>query len=126
MVIAQPTCERCGVASACTKLELYVLGRNVCETCRSDEECKAVATEEYLNAEYEVKRLLTNHHGIRPDGSPGPKLTQAMYQRDHHLARVIGGPVIPVLTPEAGSTRRFPVLRSARKLLWKLRRMVRI
>ena len=124
MAIPTSTCERCGGESACTRQEVHVLHGRICGPCRTQEELKALATEEYLNAEYEVKRLLTNHHGIRPDGSPGPKLAQAMYQRDHHLARVIGGPVIPVLTPKAAPRRRLPVLRPARKLLWKLWKMV--
>ena len=73
-----------------------------------------------------MKRLLANRQGLRPDGTPGPKLAQAMTQRDFHLARLIGGSVTPTLVLEAAPMRRLPVLRPGRKLLWKLRRMVRI
>ena len=126
MVIATPTCERCGGESACTRQEVHVLHGHICGPCRTQEELKALATEAYLNAEYEVKRLIANRQGLRPDGTPGPKLAQAMTQRDFHLAWLIGGPVTPALGPEVTSRRRIPVLRPACKLLWKLRRMVGI
>ena len=126
MVISTPTCERCGGESACTRQEVHVLHGHICGSCRTQEELKALATEAYLNAEYEVERLIANRHGLRPDGTPGPKLAQAMTQRDFHLARLIGGPVTPALVLEAAPRRRLPVLRPARKLLWKLRRIVRI
>ena len=79
MVISTPTCERCGGESACTRQEVHVLHGHICGPCRTQEELKALATEAYLNAEYEVKRLIANRQGLRPDGTPGPKLAQAMY-----------------------------------------------
>lgn len=126
MASPPPTCKRCGGESVCTRQEVHILRDHICAPCRTQDELKALATEAYLNAEYEVERLLANRHGLRPDGTPGPKLAQAMTLRDYHLAKVIGGPLIPALASEAAPTRRLPVLRPARKLLWKLRKMVRI
>lgn len=73
MVIASPPCERCGGIATCTRLESHVLRADICGTCRTVDEFRAVATEEYLNAEYELERLLANRHGLRSDGSPGPR-----------------------------------------------------
>ena len=122
--LANLTCERCGADSACTNLEIHVIGSIVCTACRNDDEIKALATEAYLNAEYEVDRLLANRHGIRPDGSPGPKLAQAMAQRDFHLARVIGGPVIPVLVHEVRPERRKPIPKPIHRMAMIIARRV--
>ena len=106
MVVTTPTCKRCGGESACTRQEVHVLHGHICGSCRTQEELKALATEAYLNAEYEVERLLANRQGLRPDGTPGPKLALAMALRDHHLAKVIGGPAIPALVSETAPPRK--------------------
>ena len=93
-------CERCDRDASCSPQELHVLRANVCGPCRTADELRALATEVYLDAEYEVARMTAQGHGFRPDGSPGPKLAQAMALRDHHLAKFIGGPVMPAPVPE--------------------------
>ena len=123
MVMATPTCERCDRDASCSPQEFHVLRANVCGRCRTADELRALATEAYLNAEYEVGRMTAQGHGFRPDGSPGPKLAQAMAQRDHHLSRVIGGPVIPSLVAEPAPRRRHLVPRPLHKAGWKLLRL---
>ena len=115
MVMATPTCERCEQDAFCSPQELHVLKANVCDRCRTADEQRDLATEAYLNAEYEVARMTAQGHGFRPDGSPGPKLAQAMAQRDYHLTKVIGGLVIPSLVPEPAPRRRHLVPRPVRK-----------
>ena len=114
MVITGSPCQRCGGPSACTRQELHVLRGDICGGCRTADELRSLATEAYLNAEYEVRRL-ANAGSWRHDGSPGPKLAQAMAQRDHHLAKVIGGPVMPPLVPEIRPQPRRPLPRPIHK-----------
>ena len=123
MVMATPTCERCDRDASCSPQELHVLRANVCGPCRTADELRALAIEAYLNAEYEVARMATQGHGFRPDGSPGPKLAQAMAQRDHYLSRVIGGPVIPSLVPGPVPRRRRLVPRPVHRIGWQLLRL---
>ena len=89
MVMSLPVCEGCGREAGCTRLDLYVLGGHICIPCRAGDQHREIAVEHYMNAEYEVTRL-THARSYRPDGSPGPKLAEALAARDHHLARVIG------------------------------------
>ena len=117
MVITETPCQRCGGPAACTRQELYVLRGDICWNCRTEDEERALATEAYLNAEYEVARLIRNRQSIRLDGSPGTKLAMAMAQRDHHLAKVIGGPVIPALVSEVRPEPRRPLPRPIHKAL---------
>ena len=123
MVMATPTCERCDRDASCSPQELHVLRANVCGGCRTADELRALATEAYLNAEYEISQMTAQGHGFLPEGSPGPKLAQAMAQRDHHLCQIIGGPVIPSLVPEPALLRRHLVPRPVRKVGWQLLRM---
>ena len=122
MVILTSTCERCGGEPACSGFEFSVLRSHICKACRTGDELKALATEAYLNPEYEVERLLANRQGLRPDGTPGPKLAQAIVRRDHHLARVIGEPVIPV--PELRRARRRLVPKPVHKMAMIIARRV--
>ena len=81
MVITRVLCERCGGSSACTNQELHIRRGDISGNCRTEDELRKLAVEVDLNAEYEVERLQNIRQGVSPDGSPGPKLAQAMAQR---------------------------------------------
>ena len=90
MVITTPLCERCGGETGCTKLEIYVLRGHVCPLCRTEDEIHNLSVEVCLSAEYEVARILQTRC-LWPDGSPDPKLAQAMAERDFHLSKSSAG-----------------------------------